>query len=76
MAQKESQLNELKTELTHKETELNQLNAQVDALRSDINNQYSLVASLNNDLEIQRFKNNVSYNINHNILCIYITINI
>ncbi|OAD54616.1 Laminin subunit alpha-2, partial [Eufriesea mexicana] len=58
LAQKESLLNALKTELTHKEAELNQLNAQVDALRCDVNNQRSLAARLNNDLETQRSKNN------------------
>lgn len=62
MAQKESQLNALRTELTHKEVELNQLNTQIDALRSDVNNQRTLAAHLNNELEAQRSKNNVSYN--------------
>ncbi|XP_017883583.1 kinectin isoform X2 [Ceratina calcarata] len=56
--QAESQLNALKTELSHKETELSQLNAQVDALRSDVNNQRSLAARLSFDLEAQRTKNN------------------
>lgn len=60
MAQKESQLNALTTELTHKEVELTQLNTQIDALRSDVNNQRSLAARLNNELEAQRSKNNVS----------------
>ncbi|XP_043528904.1 kinectin isoform X5 [Frieseomelitta varia] len=58
LAQKESQLNALATELTHKEVELNQLNTQIDALRSDVNNQRSLAARLNNELEAQRSKNN------------------
>ncbi|XP_060830973.1 kinectin-like isoform X1 [Bombus pascuorum] len=58
LAQKESQLNALRTELTHKEVELNQLNTQIDALRSDVNNQRSLAARLNNELEAQRSKNN------------------
>ncbi|CAK9822917.1 Ktn1 [Anthophora retusa] len=58
LAQKESQLNELRTELTHKEAELIRLNAQVDDLRSDVNNHRSLAARLNNDLEAQRSKNN------------------
>ncbi|XP_076164616.1 uncharacterized protein LOC143145278 [Ptiloglossa arizonensis] len=58
LAQKESQLTALKTELTHKEAELKQLNAQVDALRSDVNSQQSLVNRLNDDLEAQRSKNN------------------
>ncbi|XP_076235213.1 uncharacterized protein LOC143179757 isoform X4 [Calliopsis andreniformis] len=58
LAQKESQLNALKTELTHKEAELTQLNAQVDALRRDVNHQCSLAVRLNDDLEAQRSKNN------------------
>ncbi|XP_076666065.1 uncharacterized protein LOC143367789 isoform X2 [Andrena cerasifolii] len=58
LAQKESQLNALKTELTHKEAEVNQLNAQVDALRSDVNHERSLAVRFNDDLEAQRSKNN------------------
>nr|XP_034192908.1 kinectin-like isoform X6 [Osmia lignaria] len=58
LAQKESQLDALKKELTHKETELSQLTAQVDALRSDVNNQRRLAVRLNDDLEAQRSKNN------------------
>ncbi|XP_029036621.1 kinectin-like isoform X7 [Osmia bicornis bicornis] len=58
LAQKESQLDALKKELTHKETELSQLTAQVDALRSDVNNQRRLAVRLNDDLEAQKSKNN------------------
>nr|XP_012144921.1 PREDICTED: kinectin isoform X2 [Megachile rotundata] len=58
LAQKESQLEALRKELTHKEAELSQLTAQVDALRSDVNNQRSLAARLSSDLEAQRSKNN------------------
>lgn len=58
LAQKESQLSALRTELMHKETELSQLNAQVDVLRSDVNNQHSLAKRLQDDLETQRSKNN------------------
>ncbi|XP_053971640.1 myosin-6 isoform X2 [Hylaeus volcanicus] len=56
LAQKESQLNALKVELTHKEAELNQWNAEVNALRSDINFHYNVAARLGDDLKAQRSK--------------------
>ncbi|XP_043503517.1 kinectin-like isoform X3 [Polistes fuscatus] len=58
LAQKDSQLDGLRTELTHQEAELNKLNAQVDALKSDMSNKNSLVERLQNDLDAQRSKNN------------------
>ncbi|KAK2587486.1 hypothetical protein KPH14_003189 [Odynerus spinipes] len=58
LAQKDTQLDALRTELTHKEAELSRLNAQVEALRSDMDNQNSLVVRLQNDLDAQRSKNN------------------
>ncbi|XP_076645160.1 uncharacterized protein LOC143354752 [Halictus rubicundus] len=58
LAQKESQLNALKTELTNKEAELSQSNAQIDVLQSDVNHQRNRVARLNDNLQAQRTKNN------------------
>nr|XP_033324053.1 kinectin-like [Megalopta genalis] len=58
LAQKESQLNALKTELTNKEAELKQSNAQIDVLQSDVNHQRNRVTLLSDNLQDQRTKNN------------------
>lgn len=62
MANKERELNELRTRLKYKQVKLNELNTEINALRSDVDEQHSLAARLNNELKAQRLKNNVSYN--------------
>ncbi|XP_012267073.2 myosin-6 isoform X2 [Athalia rosae] len=58
VAQKESLLDELRTEVTQKNTELSKLTTQLEALQDDIHNERGQVAHLRDELELQKTKNN------------------
>ncbi|KAG7203267.1 hypothetical protein KM043_010362 [Ampulex compressa] len=58
LAQKESQLNALRLELTHKEVELNKLNEQIETLGGEINHERSLAGRMQNELKAQIINTN------------------